>query len=222
MTLRKLCLHAACVALAGILVSGCASQTAQWSGVEPVKRNRVDLVRLPHDVTFTRGSNELAAAEAKKLQAFLDSVGFDYGDRLALDIGMTPSASVSARADAVRKHLTRLGHEVEPRTIDHGVTPGPDAVRVIVERHVVTPPACPDWRQPAYPNYNNAPTSNMGCANVTALGMMVADPRDLVEGATFKPSDADVTTRAIKNLKADEVKWRPDGKAGASITTDSN
>lgn len=225
MTLRKLCLHAARVALAGILVSGCASQTAQWSGVEPVKRNRVDLVRLPHDVTFASGSNELAAAEAEKLQTFLDSVGFDYGDRLALDIGTAPSGSVSAtasaRADAVRRHLVRLGHEVEPKTIDHGVSPGPDAVRVIVERHVVTPPACPDWRQPASPNYNNAPTSNLGCASVTALGMMVADPRDLVEGAAFKPSDAGVTTRGIQNLKADEVKWRPDGKAGTSITTDS-
>lgn len=225
MTLRKLCLHAARVALAGLLLSGCASQTAQWSGVEPVKRNRVDLVRLAHDVTFASGSTTLADIEAQKLQTFLDSVGFSYGDRLTLDPGAAPSGTVSAaaaaRADAIREHLTSLGYELQARTIDHGVAPGPNAVRIIVERHVVTPPACPDWRQPASPNYNNAPTSNMGCANVTALGMMVADPRDLVEGAAFEPSNAGVTTRGLQNLKDDKVKWRPDGKAGKSITTDS-
>ncbi len=200
---------ALCAALA---LGACVPRSAHWSGNEPVKRNQVELVRLAHDVHFPPSGATLSAAEAEAIAAFLKSVDFRYGDRLALDLGQDQDGKLrpvsEARGRAIRAHLESLGHEVAADPVDHGAQPAPDAVRLVVERYVVTLPPCPDWRQPASPNYNNAPTGNLGCANVTALGMMVADPKDLVAPEPYEAKSGEVQTRGIDKLHEDKVEWR--------------
>jgi len=62
---------------------------------------------------------------------------------------------------------------------------------VVVERYVVTPPDCPNWTKPPYGDHSNTPASNFGCATATNLGLMVADPRDLVIGRSLGPPRGD-------------------------------
>ncbi|MEX1146896.1 MAG: CpaD family pilus assembly lipoprotein [Sphingomonadales bacterium] len=199
---------------ATIFLAGCLPQHAQWAGNETMKRNTVELVRVAHDVRFTDGSDALGDAEAARLEAFLKARGPGSADRIFIDLpdeedDAAPVEHIrdNARARTLAGHLADLGHDVHTRPLPHGAVPAPDTVRVVIERHVVTSPGCPDWRQPASPNYENAPSSNWGCANVTALGLMVADPRDLVEGREYRSLDAQSAADAVRRLREDEVKW---------------
>jgi hypothetical protein len=45
-------------------------------------------------------------------------------------------------------------------------------------------PDCTDWTASPTTNYSNARQSNIGCATVTNLGLMLEDPRDLERGAS--------------------------------------
>ena len=58
-----------------------------------------------------------------------------------------------------------------------------DHVRIDVRYAVVVPPNCPDWRTSPVTTYSNTMLAgNFKCASVVNLGMMVADPHDLVKG----------------------------------------
>lgn len=196
-------------AIAGL--AGCMPQQSQWAGNETAMRNTVDLVRVAHDVSFDDGANAVSDDEADRLSAFLNETGLDYADRMFIDVPEDKDGNVSeddkVRAEAVIAHLARLGHDVYAKPLPYGAAPEPGTVRIVVERYVVTPPACPDWRQRAYPNYENAPSSNFGCANVTALGLMAADPRDLIEGREYRQTDGGSAAAAVRRYREDEVKW---------------
>jgi type IV pilus biogenesis protein CpaD/CtpE len=45
-------------------------------------------------------------------------------------------------------------------------------------------PDCPNWTASPTHSFSNGRPSNMGCAYVTNLGLMLEDPRDLVRGAS--------------------------------------
>jgi pilus assembly protein CpaD len=48
--------------------------------------------------------------------------------------------------------------------------------------------------------------SNLGCANAVNLGLMVADPADLVTGAPTAPADATREAEAIVRYRTDKVR----------------
>ena len=82
----------------------------------------------------------------------------------------------------------------------------------MVERYVVTPPDCPDWTRQAVENHANAMPSNYGCASLTNLALMVADPRDLATGRPLGPADADPALLAVQRYRAGKVlPLRPGG-----------
>ena len=65
--------------------------------------------------------------------------------------------------------------------VDSGVADGP--VTVSFERNLVRLPECAGWNvEPSF-NPSNSPHVNFGCATQRNLGMMVANPADLVTPA---------------------------------------
>src|SRR3546814_2517410 len=54
-----------------------------------------------------------------------------------------------------------------------------DNLRVVVTRASAFVPGCPDWSTKSSINFNNATSSNYGCATNSNLAAMVADPNDL-------------------------------------------
>jgi pilus assembly protein CpaD len=70
-----------------------------------------------------------------------------------------------------------------------------------VERYVVTPPDCPNWTKSQNEDHENAQTSNFGCANLSNLGLMVADPRDLVIARQLGPASAAHASMAIQRYR---------------------
>lgn len=200
-----------------LLVSACSADTTHWTPAASPKANRVELVPLTHDVAFPAARAEMDAAARDRLRDFLARHEVGYGDRLYV-IAATgaPSPLAVRRAEALALDLARQGlaPKVLPSAEWAGAPEGDGAVRVLVHRFVVAPPNCPDWRKPAHADYGNTEASNFGCATATNLGLMVADPRDLIEGRDEGLADGERAAAAIKRYR--EGKETPLDSTGAS------
>lgn len=145
--------------------------------------NRVDLVQYKHQIAFAGGSNLPSDAEYDRFDAFIRSIDMGYGDEVVL------SGSSALRRDRLAAYIQRLALPVriESETSDKRDATS-NTVRVTVNRHVVTPPACPNWSNFDGNENRNTPGSHYGCSVDASLGYMIANPRDLVEGRTPGPA----------------------------------
>lgn len=191
------------VSLAGAL-TGCAPslQNSQWSGAESPKHNEVLFLHQTYDVRFDPGKDKLSPAEQKRLADFVANEDIGLYDEITLASGNgadANSASLAARrAASVAAYLRSLHLKSAP---DSAVAAPADQVTLSIARYVVVTPQCPDWRKPSEDDPSNTPSSNLGCANETNLGLMVADPRDLVVGKDIAPSDADHSTYGVRRYR---------------------
>lgn len=185
---------------ASLLLLAACNTTSNWTEVQAPKENKVEPVRLVHDVRFPSGA-QITPHEMAQLEGFITRHDIGYGDQVYV--------------------LTETGGALPQRTQNvlnymkaHGITAvglpsveaQPGLVRVVVNRYVVVPPNCPDWSKPATTDYGNTPMSNLGCATTANLGTMVADPRELIQGRQPGPADAEAATGAIRRYRTDKVK----------------
>lgn len=210
-------------ALGGLLLlAACAGGDPDW---EP-KTLSVDSVRHEHRVYFATDSAALSAREQQRLLAFVREVGPEeravirldghaderYTDAYNLALSARRNESVAA---FLREH--GLNHAPIERTAFGKRVPAvpestPEAwaanrrVEVATERHGVVPPDCPDWGDPRDPNFANRPLPNLGCATATNLGLMVAEPGDLIRGRELAPADGVREAEAVVRYRQDKVK----------------
>ena len=193
---------------AAMLISGCTPDVARWTPVEAPKENKVDFVVMTHQVHFVPGSTTPVNGEAKALSDFLDSVAFSYGDQATIDAGphsgtAASDALAAERIDTVSTMLRKLRIRAQPAsrpTVDGALTR--DGVVVTVGRYVVTSPNCPDRSKPEGDDFANTTESNYGCATATNLGLMVANPGDLLHGAQPGAADGENSARGIQNYRS--------------------
>lgn len=163
--------------------------------------NRVDLVKFNHKVQFSGGQDLPSDAEYDRFDRFISSINLGYGDEVVL-VG-----SARYRREALAAYLERLGLpvaiKVEPGTKDELNS---NTVDVAINRHVVTPPACPNWSDFDGNEQRNTPGSNYGCAVDASLGYMVANPRDLIQGQTPGPALSTPLIGAQQRYQSDKVK----------------
>lgn len=163
--------------------------------------NRVDFVQFNHAVTFDRQAVRPTAPEKSRLEAFIRGIRLGYADEVTVR-GSTP-----ARRDAIKVYLARTGI---PVTI-HSETGNPaelkaNTVKIMVERYVVTPPACPNWTNFHGNEQRNLPGSNYGCSIDASLGQMIANPKDLVTGREATPSQSEVLVKHQNTYYEDNIK----------------
>jgi len=89
-------------------------------------------------------------------------------------------------------------------------------LRVTAGHYIVHLPDCPDWSKPTGPDYRNTVHSNFGCATISNLGLMVADPADLMRGQAIGPGDAEAAVKAIERYRKGEVKELPKDATSAT------
>ncbi len=197
------------VALATLTaVSGCANVNEQYrSDNDRPKELQVDLVKMHHAVRFNNGSTDIGQMELAELDMFLQRIRLERGDQIFVS-GLGPVDPLTE--DRVSTVVSQLGGWGVParfggRVAGGARTDGP-TVLVTVERHVIIYPDCPDWEKSAVGDFKNTPGSNFGCANVTNLGLMVADPRDLLGGQPMTESDATRLAAGVERYRNDETK----------------
>lgn len=193
--------HGYMIAAAFALLAGACTPTSNWTEVQaPPKQNTVESIRLVHDVRFTGGA-QISAAEMAQLDGFITRHDIGYGDQVY--VLTNTSGAVPQRARNVLNYMK--AHGIAANGLS-SVEAQPGVVRVVVNRHVVVPPNCPDWSKPATADYGNTPMSNLGCSTTANLGAMVADPGELVQGRQPGAADAEGSTGSIRRYRADKIK----------------
>lgn len=200
--LIKTITHSA-IGFALLAASACAPTQSYWSETQAKKENKVEPVRLLHDVKFPSGT-QLTPTEMAQLDGFIARHDIGYGDRVyVLTDAKTANDAGSQRTTTVLRYMAAHG-------IKAAGLPSPEAqpglVRIVVNRYVVVVPNCPDWSKPSTSDYSNTAMSNLGCSTTANLGLMLADPGELIQGRAAGPADAEGSTGSIQRYRTDKIK----------------
>ncbi|MHA1566394.1 MAG: CpaD family pilus assembly lipoprotein [Alphaproteobacteria bacterium] len=192
--------HLAAAGLALLVLSGCETYTP----AQAVAQNEVTWINLTHDIDFAGPETGLSLLEMARLDDFLAQIDAQATDAIIIDPGVVNSPLTTARIGAVAAHLRQRVPTSQPqaRRVGLGDTGG---LRLIVGRYLVTPPNCPNWGKPSFRDPMNTTGSNFGCANQVNIGLMVADPGDLVRGRRLTPGMGAAAALGITRYRAGEV-----------------
>lgn len=217
--LPRLAIPAPRLALAAALVlplSGCGGvpdNASLYSVHQPV----VSHASTSLDLVATSG--DLAPSEVDRLAAWFAAMHLRYGDQISI---IDPLASQSARAsvaDAAARFGVVLGEPYPAPTSgpDGGPMAGvaPGTLRVTLVRASAHVPHCPDWSGNSASNPRSATSTNFGCAINSNLAAMIANPDQLLKGATTSGD-----TAAMSAAKA-IVTWRNDAPSPTAAAKDT-
>ena len=179
----------------------------KWTQIQPTPENMVEVVTLGHMVSFPQGEAGLDLAARDELTRFIRDNRIGPDDHISVQVpayegGQLSGARLtSVKAEFARRGLVASEHEA-PSDPAVGLSPAASQVGVLVTRAVVVPPDCAQ----AQPGIGIRPEPVWGCHVETALGMMVADPRDLVQGRDLGPADGEQASAALRRYRQDKVK----------------
>ncbi|MCJ9428586.1 CpaD family pilus assembly lipoprotein [Kordiimonas marina] len=205
----------AAAALGLMTLSACNhTDVATPSPSEPVVRNQVQMVRLAHAIKpEDDGTDTLSTVSYADLNAFLQGVQAGSADTVLVDAGGASADRVDEIANFIRKQgLTYGGQAVL------GDTPKKGTIMLYVERYVVTPPDCGKWPKEVSNNQGNNTSAYLSCANIGNLGLMVANPRDLIAG---QGDGTNATIPAVNAIKMSELPQQQGGTPLRSTTGSS-
>jgi pilus assembly protein CpaD len=185
------------------LVWALAGCVTDYSKSEAPNNLIVDAAESRVDVAFVPGSARLA--QPNTIQRLVASGRIRPSDRVTIAVSGTPGLA-EQRTAVVSRELLAYGIVADPLPL--GTVPPNHAV-IGIGRYTVTLPPCPNWSSPPQAEYTNAHNSNWGCAAATNLGLMVANPADLVSGRTMGPTDATTAVTAVERYLNDRVKQPP-------------
>lgn len=153
---------------------------------ETTMRNSVQMVRLPFEVQKEEDDTDSLSMKTElALSAFLVSVQAGYGDTILLDGPSVSPYRITALSDFIRaRGLLFAGN------VPVGPTPKNGSVILYVERHKVITPDCGGWQTEINNQQRNNDSAHFGCSTATNLGLMVANPRDLISGHSTGNSTA--------------------------------
>jgi pilus assembly protein CpaD len=185
-----------------LALAACASD---YSKSEAPNNLRVDGAETRIDLSFVAGSARLAPGEAARLDRLVATGVIRPADRVTV---AAAGASSLAEQRSTSISRTLLAYGIVTDTLPMETVPANHAI-VGVGRYTVTLPPCPNWSSPPNATYTNAHTSNWGCAAATNLGLMVANPADLVAGRTLAPADGMPAATAVNNYLNNKFKPLP-------------
>ncbi len=177
-------------------------KVGEWRQITDRPINHVEMVTLDHVVAFRPNAVRLDQAEIGRLIQFFQLGNIKSTDEIALHAPAAaggPDAQVArARVDFLRQEFLTRGL---PTRVYYGHAGIPlsdtDQIAVVVHRAIAMPPDC-SVSDPVLPG---RPSWIRGCANNAALGLMVADPRDLVRGRPTAPADGVAASKAVEGYR---------------------
>lgn len=208
MKIYKIISVLACIAL----LPGCVPETAEWTAAESPKKNKVDRVVFTYNVAYPAHATEMEVREKKKLQQFLsDSVPSPS----AVTATLYEHGGISEkRIKDIKRELLKHGvpndliivtDDQDASDCKHSKKDSHSGVELIIERYLVIPPSCSDFSQKIGDAKQSAPSSNYGCAVEANLGMMVANPRDLIRGRSHDPYNGLVLGEGVARYQTGKI-----------------
>lgn len=180
------------------LLGGCAMQqpalppaTAQTPAVKAIGN------AVPFAIDPRNGA--IGAEERGRVVRTVAGLGRDTTPHVTVT---GPMLAAPARA-AVASLLDEAGVPQENVTFAPDQTGAP---ALQVTTYVALAPDCTAWSDIYSGWYQNSPTAALGCSNQRNLALMLADPRDLLQGRETVPADGQRMAGAIQRYRADKVK----------------
>ncbi|MDE1915750.1 MAG: CpaD family pilus assembly protein [Sphingomonadales bacterium] len=202
--------RAALLACATLALSACGGVPHNRT-MMPEHQPVVSHATFTLDVTTT--PTGLPPAEEKRLSGWFDAMGLRYGDKVMID---DPLASDTTRAQ-VAGLLGARGLALAAATplAQPGIEAG--TVRISLTRASASVPGCPDWSANSETNMLNGLHPNFGCATNSNMAAMVANPDDLIRGATSDSNPVVTSNKAISTFQD----AKPSGNGGTVKSTSS-
>lgn len=195
-----------------LLLGACTTYSAYWNPSEAKHENQVDWVRYAHTVKFDRGAEFLSPEQRAGLDRFLATIEPQFGD----EISIVPTSFETGANTLTGRRITTLKSYLSGLRLKMTTMPPMEAeaganndLTVIVGRYVVTSPRCPNWTKQSEGDPANRRSSSLGCATTTNLGLMVADPGDLIRGRQTGPGDGEIAARGVKEYREGKQKETP-------------
>lgn len=142
-------------------------------------RPKVEMVRIAHDIAAEpSGGAQPSLASYDALYAFFERAEIGYGDAIVFDAG--PNVAPE-RLKAFEKFVKARGLEFGGTHI-LGEQPGSGVITAYIERYIVIPPECGGWAPENTRDRRNNQSAYFACATTRNLALMVANPRDLIDG----------------------------------------
>jgi peptidoglycan-associated lipoprotein len=212
---KRLSPRLGCLTALGLALTACATPAPGtnpylgWMEASSPKNLEVERAQYRHTVHFATDSAELTAMEQERLLTFLQTVAPNRQDTLTIEGHADERATDLYNLELASRRITSVSDFLDEQGLAgiplHTSAYGervPEAegsnpaawlqnrrVELVLERHVVELPPCPDWSRESGVDYSNLPGSNFGCATHTNLGLMIDNPSDLARGRKLAPAD---------------------------------
>lgn len=187
-------LHALLLAGAALFaLNGCSNQFMHYEDRPPVVHQpKVERYDLKQTVVRATETDRFDATARDRLDAFMARQPRQAPSVVVVAAGAPDAARTGKEVVAWLRHL---GYFPQGPVVSADASA---AVQVVVRRYTVTLPACPDYTQYPGNTFDNGKSSNFGCATATNLGLMVADPGDLIAGQDLAASNGQVQADAVQ------------------------
>lgn len=173
----------------------------------PIK-NQVETHSLSQQVHFGAGEPRLDNGEIMRLRHALHDVSPMAADGVRVQMA-TLDYSNKTRRRHLLAVLRSMGFTGDKISFQPSGALSRGDVRVDVQYAVVVPPDCPDWRRSPVTTYSNTMQGNFRCATEVNLGVMVADPHDLVHGPSRMSPDTQRSVRVVDQYHGGEDFSKP-------------
>jgi len=107
----------------------------------------------------------------------------------------------TAHREFIATELRHMGFSRDTMQFEPSDTLAHNEVRVDIIYSVVVAPDCPDWKTSPITTYSNTMQGNFACAPEVNLGLMVADPHDLVRGTGDVSPDSMRDAKVIQDYR---------------------
>lgn len=191
------------LAILGVALLGtaaCAPYANSYHDASIEKRNLVQHLRLTEVISFNDfAGGQISPQTQSQIDRFLNINQARYGDSISLDLGAQDDQA--AKQKAVKNHLLARGYFLSSQAPITAEAPQDNAGILIIDRYIVTPPNC-------YEDHNfgknislsiNAPSH--GCATQANLGLMVANPQDLIDPSPLSTLNSEGGVRAVSDYR---------------------
>lgn len=228
---KRLPHHLGYLTALGIALTACATPVPStnpslgWMEASSPKNLEVERAQYRHIVHFATDSADLTAMEQERLLTFLRTVAptaqdtvmvEGHADERATDLYNLELASrrITSVSGFLREHglggiplhTAAFGERVPSAAGDDPAAWQRNRrVELVLERHLVQLPPCPDWSRESGLDYSNLPGSNFGCATQTNLGLMIDNPSDLARGRKLAPASGIHAAEGIMRYRTGEV-----------------
>lgn len=179
------------------------------------RENRVESRHSVYTVRYDGGAGLLPASQVETLRASLDKLNPHSVEGVNIISAQPKNSRVKQVAELLRGYKFPV-----PVKFTGAKNLGFDKLVIDIVYAAVVLPDCPDWKLSPVTTYSNSPAPNFGCASTVNLGLMVDNPRDLVQGQDSRSSRTERSGKAIRDYRTGAAAAQ--ASAPSSITAASS